>query len=321
MNPIRHYRISRKTDGRLISLLSLLPDMFIIVRTLIPVYPIKQFCLDAHNTQKAIEATAKISSGLGRAWALHREQDIKSHEFTYDFADSIPADSLLLLSGGLDSFIQWRLLGQPKAIHFIIGHRAQGRETRAIRKIQERFGGEIIFDTNLNLGQYEMSNGYIPYRNLFFIMQASLHSPNIIMCQIAEWAPDKNKGFYRRTEKLLKEIGTGSFQGISMNPKIYAPFAGYTKTKLVREYLKRYPAEDLINYTVSCYSGNIKPCGKCTACWSRYLAMENNDIHEEYESIPDYSNFKKRFSIRDFRFSNIPMYYKRAMELREFSKR
>jgi len=49
--------------------------------------------------------------------------------------------------------------------------------------------------------------------------------------------------------------------------------------------------------------------------------MENNDIHEEYESIPDYSNFKKRFSIRDFRFSNIPMYYKRAMELREFSKR
>lgn len=234
----------------------------------------------------------------------------------------LPSNTVLLISGGIDSFCQWRLLGKPRAIYFAIGHRYQDRELEKIRLIQKDFGEKIIVDSSLKIGQYEMDNAYLPNRNLLFIILASYYSPNIILAQIAEWAPDKNKRFYRKTEKLLKEITTGSFQGLEgKNVKVYTPFAKYTKTELVREYSKRWSADDLTKYTVSCYSDGKVNCGKCTACYSRWLAMTNNGIYEKYEVMPNKENFQRKWNIKDFRFLDLPMYIKRWKEIKEFRKK
>jgi hypothetical protein len=53
---------------------------------------------------------------------------------------------------------------------------------------------------------------------------------------------------------------------------------------------------------------------------SRYVVMENNRIHEEYDEIPNIENFVSKFSVKDFRFHNIPMYYRRWKEFIQFSK-
>ena len=45
----------------------------------------------------------------------------------------LPSNTVLLISGGIDSFCQWRLLGKPRAIYFAIGHRYQDRELEKIR--------------------------------------------------------------------------------------------------------------------------------------------------------------------------------------------
>ena len=122
MNTISHYKETRKEYNDIVlSLLSTLPDIFVVIRKLLPIPPIQKFCLIAHNTLEGEEMFSKLNSKLGKAWKIHRKHDLRSHpNLTYSYKDLIPSDSILLLSGGLDSFIQWRLLGQPKAIYFLV---------------------------------------------------------------------------------------------------------------------------------------------------------------------------------------------------------
>jgi len=304
MNMIEHYNASRKAGaGYLTAIGAMLPDLF----------PYRM-----HNT---LEASSKMDKfGLGLAWRLHRIQDLQTHEYKYDYYDILPKDCIFLMSGGLDSFIQWRLLGEPPAVYFVIDHRAEPKEFECINKISDRFGKKINICTDLNFRNTEFENGYIPFRNLYFIMTACKYSQNVVIAQIAEWAPDKNKQFYRHAEKLLKEIGQGKFQDIDIRPKIYAPFAGYTKTQLIKMYASRWSAEDLTKYTVSCYSNHEKNCGKCNSCISRYIGMKNNGIDEAYEEVPDITDITARWSVKDFKFSQVGMYYKRYMEIRQFKK-
>jgi len=292
-----------------------LPDLFVALRI---ISPIREFCLEMHNGEKGIERMSRVGAGL--PWRLHREQDITSHTFEYTDSDRIPKGAIMLFSGGLDSFCQWRLLGQPKAVYFAIGHPAESREIQSIERIREKFGGDITISRRLNVGDCELPSGYIPFRNLFFIMLASIMSPDVVIAQIAEWAPDKNVSFYRHTEHLLRSIGKGSFQGIDIRPKVHAPFRSLTKTQLVRRYLSRWPADDL-SLTISCYSGDDIPCGKCTACISRRIAMVNNGIWEEHQNEPSTTEFQKKMSIRDFKFSQLSMYWKRWKEGKEFRDR
>jgi len=259
---------------------------------------------------------------LGKAWELHRQQDISSHpEFSYvGLADMIPKDSIMLLSGGLDSFIQWRLLGQPKAVYFMLGHRSQAQELEKISLIKEKFNGDITIDESLDSLTSEMTNGYIPYRNLLFILASTRYGSNIIIGQIAEWAPDKNHSFYRQVEKLLRNSTTGKFQGVSKRIRIYAPFSSWTKTELVREYIRHCgTANDLTTYTTSCYKDSF--CGTCTACVSRFIAMQNNGLEEHYEVNPDLQLLTSKLSLRDFKFYNLAMYWKRWREIQYFKKR
>jgi len=319
MNFIRHYIETKKTEGSLVALLSMLPDIFYLLRKIVPIKRFQDFCFNLHNTKESVRRMYKINKKLGRAWQKHREQDLVTHSFSYEIKKKVPDDSIFLLSGGLDSFIQWRLLNQPKAIYFAVGHRAEKKELKNLEKIERQFCQNIIIDNRLKLGDMEMENAYIPYRNLFFIMLASYYSPNVVLAQILEYAPDKNKSFYRKTEKLLREITTGSFQGLkSKKIKVWTPFADYTKTELVKMYCQKFDSQDLVKYTISCYSDSEKNCGKCSACFRRYVAMKNNGIEEEYEITPKSEVQKQGWNIRDFKLYNFKMYLKRWLEMRKY---
>jgi 7-cyano-7-deazaguanine synthase in queuosine biosynthesis len=236
--------------------------------------------------------------------------------------NKVPKNCVMLLSGGLDSFIIWRLLGQPKAVYFAIGHKAEENELEKLLQIDKTFShnsGNILVDSSLKwLGKYELPSGYIPYRNLLFIMRASFYSPNIVIAQTLEYAPDKNKSFYRKVERLLKKITTGKFQEITpQNVKIYAPFSEFTKTELVEAYIEKYKnLDDLSEFTISCYSGKDINCGKCSACFHRYVSMMNNGILERYEVEPKAPS--KKWNIKDFKLFNLRMYIKRWLEMQNY---
>lgn len=303
-------------------ILATTPDLMMVLGHVGITEDMRRFGRNMHNTEQGISRWNAIHPRLGRAAMLHAEQDAASHPFTYEYEpkpiEKLPDDAIFLMSGGLDSFASWRLLGQPRAVYFAIGHKAQEKELAQIEKIQEEFGGEIIIDRTLDLSNEEMSNGYIPYRNLYFLMMASKYSSNIVLSQIAEWAPDKNRGFYRQASKLLGKITTGSFQALDKRDiRVITPFSRYTKSQLIDRYVGEFgSAKDLVDYTTSCYSGTDIACGRCTSCASRHLAMSNNKVEEPYEETPNYDNFKKKVSVRDFKMSNVPMYIKRWLEMR-----
>lgn len=325
MRTIEHFRVTAEQEGVVDGVLTTLPDVFIAGRY-VPNESFQRWCYNMHNTPESVQKMHRLHPRLGEAWQRHREQDLATHDYTYesvpDPLPEIPDDSVMLYSGGLDSLVTWRLLGQPKAVYFAIGHRAQEREIEMIERTREKFGGDITIDDRLNLADIEMPNGYIPYRNLFFIMMASYHSPDVVMAQIAEWAPDKNPQFYQKTSDLLGDITTGAFQEMERKDvKVHAPFNKYTKTDLVTQYrLRGYDMQDITDYSISCYSGEGTNCGQCSACFSRYVAMENNGVSEEYQTIPDASKFSSKWDIKDFDIRQFRMYVKRYWEMKPYLK-
>ena len=320
MDTWEHFNENRK-EGLDIALMSTLPDIAVLGQS-IPSDSIKRLFRNLHNTRHAVQLAYAISPRLGRAYELHRQQDLDTHDFSYEYEykqlPEIPEDSVMLYSGGLDSFILWRLLGQPDGVYFAIGHKAQEKEIEMIKKINSDFGGNIQIERRLNLSDIEMSNGYIPYRNLFFLLMGSYYSNNIVLAQIMEWAPDKNKSFYSDVSALIHKMTSGKFQALEeQEVKVYTPLALETKTSIIERYSQSFDPQEILEYTVSCYSGNEIACGNCSACASRYLALYNNGLEEPYQQVPQMSDFISKFDIRDFKLSQVRMYINRYIEMAE----
>ena len=74
-----------------------------------------------------------------------------------------------------------------------------------------------------------------------------------------------------------------------------SPFFEMTKTDMVSWYINRGEDPKLLLATRSCFGILHDPCGKCGACFRRWVALTNNGLEEEYvypitewEGIPHY---------------------------------
>lgn len=199
---------------------------------------------------------------------------------------------LLLFSGGLDSFIAWRLLhAQPFYIE--LGHRYQDRELAGLERLTTACAqAGLILDVRrvvdrVLLGDQERIDAHIPYRNLLLASLAALDLPSsggtIYLGALAgEASRDKSARFYRDLSRLLSYTEHSRVH-------VRAPFKHLTKTELVYEYLKQFPSMSdvtLLAYTTSCYSGTAQRCGNCQACFRRWVAMSLNGIMEVYDQPP-----------------------------------
>lgn len=322
MKPYDHFRYTTMEHGPLTGLLAVLPDVGVVMQRL-PGSTVKRWGAVLHHDTRTI-GTLKPVPLLGRAWSLHYAQDEVTHApGTYQLAEAahVPYSAVLAYGGGVDSFITWRLLGQPQAVHLAVDNLAQRNEHLMIKVVNARFATTHGIEILNEFPMRERESGWVPYRNLQIILSCAQISPDVVLARIAEWAPDKNPSFFRRTERLLASCRSGRFQQ-SDEPKvrIHTPVAHLTKTALVRRYLQVFgpgAVDDLMTCTWSCYGPGPLFCGKCNGCWSRWTAFQNNGINEEYryEQIPRREDFTSRLHWRDFRVSMIPMYVKRAREM------
>lgn len=187
---------------------------------------------------------------------------------------------VLLFSAGLDSFIIWHLLDRPRAVYYPTGAANEAQELARISSIIDALDYNertIGLGVDLGLGDYEKPDGFVPFRNLSLIMRAALDYPgyDIVIGQVAEWQVDKNASFYRLVSRLIRQHARGT-------GRVVAPFAGWTKSRLVGEYLRRgHSAADLVRLTYSCLAGGAVGCGRCSSCLNRWVAFTNNGIHGE----------------------------------------
>lgn len=197
--------------------------------------------------------------------------------------DTLRRRRIQLFSGGLDSYILWHLLDKPEAVYVCYGHKYQHRELdtiSALQKIEPELSVTVL--DGPQVGSLERSDGHIPHRNLLLVTTAvATLDPEIVYIGAlrGEASRDKSYRFLRRTTRLL------SFG--EQPVKVLSPSKRYTKTQLVKKFLKQFPNKvEQLAVTRSCYADSEIPCGRCVACFKRWVAMTNNDIEERYQVSP-----------------------------------
>lgn len=208
---------------------------------------------------------------------------------------------VLLFSGGLDSYIAAKLWEPDVLLYCAIGHRYQQKELEAI----ERTGLSVRVDHRLQLGDLERDDAIIPLRNLYLIAIASHYGQRIgIGALKGEVNPDKSPKFRRQTEKVLQTCYAASYWSAGTKHAIEYPVGKFSKAGLIREFIKRGNHwSELTTRTRSCYSTTKLPCGHCSACVKRYIAMQLNGITESYERTPQTSPYLATIKARMKTFS------------------
>lgn len=212
-------------------------------------------------------------------------------------------DSLILLSGGLDSTT---LLYSMKdrialAVFFDYGSNHNQREFAMARNNCSELGIELIaipldfmgkyFKSSLLSGAEDIPEGnyddenmkstVVPFRNgiMLSIACGLAESNGLKRVMIANHAgdhaiyPDCREEFVNAMSAAMR---AGTYDGI----EICAPFTNMTKTDIVRE-----GAALGLDYamTYSCYKGGEKHCGKCGTCMERKEAFMLSGVADPTE--------------------------------------
>jgi 7-cyano-7-deazaguanine synthase in queuosine biosynthesis len=340
VKPSGHYRTTRDAfdpPSRLAGALAVLPDAGVVMQRA-PSMRVRRWGAQLHqpNPEGPLFRHLYRWDTLGAAWGFHQDQDEATHpRGTYVAAELAQLDSatrddmVVSYSAGPDSFIMWRLLDRPPGVYVDVGNESAQAERDLMYLADAALGhpGRTTLTVANVPVLKELPTGWIPYRNLWLILACARVSPNVMLGRIAEWGPDKNPAFFRQFERLLKRSRGGHFQAATHLPqvKIRTPVGHLTKTALVRRFIEELGREqataELLRYTRSCYANldDQSWCGRCGACWCRWVAFHNNGIHEEddrYQYTPTRAEYYRRLHPGDFRPSMLPMYVKRQLEMR-----
>jgi len=201
----------------------------------------------------------------------------------------------LLFSGGLDSTIAYRLLGRPHPVYFHIGHFYEEAEVVTIERVSRWFATHDVplsvemVTGRLALGDHEnVDDKHVALRNLLLGACAALDADTIYLASVTgEAGRDKSRRFLEQAGRLMSFSEDRHIQYL-------APFQRMTKTEMVATYLQFYPTQhdaELLRMTRSCYAkgaaaDTIVGCGRCMACFRRWVAMSNNGLEETYEQPP-----------------------------------
>ena len=177
---------------------------------------------------------------------------------------------ILLFSGGIDSYVAWHFLDKPQTVYFNLRSRYSAKEMVVVQRLIP----STIIENTINLGSREVGeNAYVPFRNLHLALLATKYSDTIIIAGLKDdMVDDKNEDIFKDFSYLMSKMMGRSIQVIS-------PFWNKTKEQVVKWYLDNGGAPyDLLN-TVSCYSSSSNIyCGKCPACFRKYVALKVNGI-------------------------------------------
>src|SRR5574340_966486 len=182
--------------------------------------------------------------------------------------------SILLFSGGIDSFIAYHYLQKPRTLYFNLGTPYSEKALRVVQKLIP----ETIIDNSLNLGDRQIGDkAYIPFRNLILACMAYKYDDRIIIAGVKDdMVSDKNEVAFGLFSLLLSQLENKSV-------KVVSPFWDMTKEDCVRWYLKQGGSIQSLLDTISCYSDeNTNYCGKCPSCFRKWCALSINGIHPPF---------------------------------------
>lgn len=202
---------------------------------------------------------------------------------------------VLLFSGGLDSYIAYYYLGEPTAIFVNMKHKYADIELERVHQMISQFNMNIIIDNDtFDFSRMELPNAIIPNRNMYLAMLASNYGDNIWMAACdGDYNLDKNPEIFNKASSFFSAL-------MDRNIKVDTPFWDWTKTDMIRWYLKNgYPKEGLYS-TYSCFNNGERHCGRCPSCLRRWIGFYNNDLALDFDEDPitwsEIPNYIERFT-------------------------
>jgi 7-cyano-7-deazaguanine synthase in queuosine biosynthesis len=197
-------------------------------------------------------------------------------------------DQILLFSGGTDSFIAWEYLNRPPALYVDLHTRYSQVELERVKQLASLYNMDLTVDSRLTLGDQELSDGsgFVPHRNTFLLLIASFYANRIWLAGLgSDVVIDKTPEYSLEFSRFLSE----QLKHRARSVVVDSPFWNYTKEDTIRWLIQEKGfalAQQMIKKTFSCYTEGNVPCGKCQACFRRYVALAVHQIHEKYEVNP-----------------------------------
>lgn len=222
--------------------------------------------------------------------------------------------SIILLSGGLDSFVS---LGVAKeeyniclALTFDYGQKSVQQEIFASEKICKHYGivhkiiklewlkeitqtalvsnKDVPLTTlnDLNLDEFVNKSAisvWVPNRNGAFLNIAAAFADSYDYDYIL-FGANKEEGttFPDNTQEFIDRINASFEYSTQKKPKVYAPLINLNKNDIVKKAVEYGIPLEL---TRSCYSTQDKHCGICESCVRLKRALEENNCQEIIEKL------------------------------------
>jgi 7-cyano-7-deazaguanine synthase len=186
---------------------------------------------------------------------------------------------VILLSGGMDSFISYSLWGDnhiPVFIKNLSSYTEQDYQ-KALLLCGSKL---VVINTASNL--VELPNtSVVPHRNMIMMgVVANVMGASEIMISSprGEIIADQQPAFYKRLQSIMGNV------------KITNPIGRYTKTQAVRKYVREsgsFARKRIVSHSRSCYSASTwGQCGQCAACFKRFVAFELNGVSDKFNYPP-----------------------------------
>ena len=201
---------------------------------------------------------------------------------------------ILLLSGGIDSYLAWCLLQKPESLFIKLQNRNNDDQIQCLVK--------LIKDHNIN--NIKMTNeifSYIEDHDVFFYIYLIYHALKLFPDRFIIFPKTFSLTF---DSKLFLYL----LKGIDPKGYILTPFLSNTREELYSLAQKDgITIENIFQGTHSCSLNKKEYCGKCFHCIERYIFFNNNGVVFRYENkkidlsswlaLIDHNNIK--FSIKN----------------------
>ena len=248
---------------------------------------------------------------------------MKAREWVHGLKSGLKSDSVLLLSGGLDSCTVLGIARSegltPVALSFSYGQR-HSRELDSARKVASHFGvehvivgvdlgktgGSSLTDANIevehrNIAEIgtRMPSSYVPARNSVFLSVAFGLAESLGVSRVFIGAnsldysgyPDCRQEYFNAMEKALN-LGTSDAKPVEI--RISAPLIRLSKKEIIQRGMSLGVPYSM---TWSCYEGGDKACGLCDSCILRLKGFAEAGYEDplEYREYPEfYTDFLKK---------------------------
>lgn len=198
--------------------------------------------------------------------------------------------AVILASGGLDSFLVWKLRA-PDALNVFVdvGQRYRGKERQAVSRLAAAVPTfRLCTVRGQQIGKDDGRQGIIPFRNAVLVLAAARFAPVVLLGVTRdEINSDKSVEFMDAMRSVLDISWRAQYWNDGARVHVVeSPVRAHSKAELVAEYIHSGYDPAHLALTVSCYSQDGDRCGNCASCFKRWVAMRLNNIPETYTTDP-----------------------------------